>query len=90
MKRNITKRERNKPQERHMMHNATAHHPLIDARAAICPSQPAPPSSYTGHDALWYGIALWLVRVSCPGHAPSQLLVHLLSGRAWETEKSLT
>ena len=76
--------------KRRVMQNATAHHPLTDARAAICPSYPAPPSLYTGHDVLWYGIALWLVGVSCPGCAPSQLLVHLLAGRAWETEKSLT
>lgn len=34
---------------------------------------------------------LWIVPLaSCPGHAPSQLPVHLLSSRAWETEKSLT
>ena len=55
----------------------------------------APPSQllpylYTEHDVPWYGIPLWLVRVGCPGYAPSQLLVHLLAGRAWETEKSLS
>ena len=72
------------------MHNAIAHHPLTDARAAMRPSQPTPPYLYTGHDVPWYGIPLWLVRVSCPGYAPSQLLVHLLAGRAWETEKSLS
>ena len=71
------------------MHNAIAHHLLTDARAAIRPSWPTPPSLYTGHDVPWYGISLWLVQVSCPGYAPSQLLVHLLAGRAWETEKSL-
>lgn len=36
------------------------------------------------------GISLWPLRVSCPGHAPCQLLVHLLAGRAGDTEKSLT
>ena len=72
-----------------VMHNAIAHHLLTDARAAICPSQPTPPGLHTGHDVLWYGISLWLVQVSCPGYAPSQLLAHLLAGRAWETEKSL-
>ena len=77
------------PKKRQVMHNAIAHHTLTDARAAICPSWPTPPSLYTEHDVLWYGISLWLVQVSCPGYAPSQLLVHLLAGRARETEKSL-
>ena len=89
MKRKITKRERNKTQEKQVMHNAIAHHPLTDARAAIRPSRPTTPSLYTERDVLWYGISLWLVRVSCPGSAPSQLLAHLLANRAWETEKSL-
>ena len=90
MKSNITKREREtKPKKRQVMHNAIAHHPLTDVQAAIRPSWPTPPSLYTEHDVLWYGIPLWLVQVSCPGYAPSQLLAHLLAGRAWETEKSL-
>ena len=72
------------------MHNAIAHHLLTDAPAAIRPSWPTPPSLYTGHDVLWYGISPGLVRVSCPGPAPSQLLVHLPAARAWDTEKSLT
>ena len=89
MKRNITKKGGEGEEKNPVMHNAIAHHPLTDARAAIRPSQPTPPSLYTGHDVPWYGISLWLVRVSCPGHASSQLLAHLLAGRAWETEKSL-
>ena len=76
-----------------MMHDAIAHHPLTDApvssRAAIRASRPTPPCLYTGHDVPWYGIPLGLVQVSCIGRAPSQLLVPLLAGRAWETEKSL-
>ena len=88
MKRKITKKEMT-PKKRQVMHNAIAHHPLTDAQAAIRPSRPTPPCLYTGHDVPWYGIPLWLVWVSCPGHAPSQLLAHLLAGRAWETEKSL-
>ena len=72
------------------MHNAIAHHPLTHAPAAIRPSWPAPPGLYTGHEVPWYGISLWLARVSCPGHAPSQLLAHLRAGGAWETEESLT
>ena len=35
-------------------------------------------------------LAFWLVGVSCPACAPSQLLVHLLASRAWESENSLT
>ena len=70
--------------------HAVAHHPLTDARAAICLSRPTPPHLYTEHDVLWCGISLWLLRVSCPGYAPSQLLVHLLAGRAWEAEESVT
>ena len=89
MKRNITKKRGGEREKNPVMHNAVAHHPLTDARAAIRPSRPTPPSLYTGHDVPWYGILLWLVRVSCPGCAPSQLLAHLLAGRAWETEKSL-
>ena len=90
MKRNITKNRRGEKKEKKpVMHNAIAHHPLTDARAVIRPSWPTPPRLYTGHDVPWYGIPLWLVRVSCPGSAPSQLLIHLLAGRAWETEKSL-
>ena len=92
MKRNITTTTTKeiKPKKRQVMHNAIAHHPLTDARAAIRATRPTPPCLYTGHDVLWYGIPLWLVRVSCPGYAPSQLLAHLLAGRAWETEKCLT
>ena len=91
MKRNITKKEEEKKGKKiPVMHKAIAHHPLTDAQAVIRASRPTPPLLYTGHDVPWYGISLWLVRVSCPGYAPSQLLAHLLAGRAWETEKSLT
>ena len=61
----------------------------VSSRAAIRAAWPTPPCLYTGHDVPWYGIALWLVQVGCPGCAPSQLLAHLLAGRARETEKSL-
>ena len=73
------------------MHNRIAHHLLTGAQPVPelrCPLANFP-SLYTGHDIIWYGILLWPVWVSCPGYAPSQLLVHLLAGRAWETEKSL-
>ena len=61
----------------------------VSSRAAIRAALASPPCLYTGHDVPWYGIPLWLVQVSCPGSAPSQLLAHLLAGRAWETEKIL-
>lgn len=44
-------------------------------------------SFYTRHGVLWYGISLW--PVSCLSLALSQLLVHLLTGRAWGTGASL-
>ena len=58
-----------------VMHNA--HHPPTDAQPVPEQWPPAsfPPSLYTGHDVLWYGISLWPVWVSCPGCVPSQLLV---------------
>ena len=87
---NKTEREI-KPKKRQVMHNAIAHHPLTDIEQRSTPSGQRPPVYiHAEHDVLWYGVALWLVRVSCPGRAPSQLLVHLRAGRAWETEKSLT
>ena len=87
---NKKKKKRGKKGKKNpVMHNAVAHHPLTNAQATIHPTWPTPPCLYTGHDIPWYGIPLWLVRVSCPGYAPSQLLAHLLAGRAWETEKSL-
>ena len=58
--------------------------------AAIPAPQLTPPSLYIEHDVIWYGISLWPVWVSCPGYAPSQFPVHLLSSRAWEAKKSLT
>lgn len=63
-----------------------------------CPSNPC-----TGTGPSWstspfyivgmtfYGVGyfFWSVWISSPGHDPSQHLVHLLSGRAWDTQKSL-
>lgn len=61
------------------MHSAIAHHLLIDAQ--LIPEQwllaSFPPSLYIDHDAICYGISLWTVGVSCPGHVPSWLLVLL-------------
>lgn len=63
---------------------------LSPSLAEISPSHPPPPSSCAENDVFCYGMPLWPVGASCPGHAPSQLLVHLLSSRARETEKRLT
>ena len=43
MKRNITKKREIKPKKRQVMHNAIAHHPLTNARAAIAPPGQLPP-----------------------------------------------
>lgn len=62
----------------------------------ICCPMPQPTAPSDQHPPVYilgmkvYGLEpLWPVLVGCPGYAPS-LLVHLLSGRAWEPEKSLT
>ena len=59
------------------MHNAIAHHLLTDAQSVPeqWPLASFPPSLYTEHDIIWYGISLWPVGVSCPGCVLSQLLV---------------
>ena len=46
MKRSITKNRRGGEGKKPAMHNAIAHHPLTDARAAICPSWPTPQFIY--------------------------------------------
>lgn len=82
MKMEVTKIERNGSQEREVMHSAvTAHHPLTDAqpisKQQLAPPGQIPPSSFTEHDDLWYGISLLPVQASSPGHVSSQLLKHL-------------
>jgi len=59
---------------------------LSTGRPMPCPAlsssrgtQPAPTNLYAEHDMVWCGIAFWPGGVSCPGCAPSQLLVCLLS-----------
>lgn len=47
-----------------MMHNTITHRPLADAQAA--PEQQTPPCQtpltvIVQHDAIWYGVFLWLV-----------------------------
>jgi len=75
-----------------MMHNAVAHHPLNDAQPApssnLTPCPPIFPSLYIEHDIMWYGISFWSVRVSCPGCAPSKILVHLFIQQSMGSWKS--
>jgi len=59
-------------------------------RAAIAALQPTPPNLYTDHDVKWYGISLWPFWVNWLRYVPSQLPVHLLTGKAWEAKKTLT
>lgn len=40
------------------------------------PQDSFPYSLYAEHNALWYGISLWLSGVSCSGCDPSQLWEH--------------
>ena len=60
------------------MHNAIAHLQLTDAQPVPEQQPPAsfPPSSHAECDAIWSGISLWSVGVSCPGCVPSQDLAH--------------
>ena len=88
MKRKITKRERHKTQEKQVMQMKNiCSLPTYQCPAcyqAAAPPASFPPSLYTKHDVIWYGIPLWIVWVSCPGCVPSQLLVHsqpLLAGQ---------
>lgn len=50
-------------------------------QAMIGCSWSTPPHLYTIHDVQWHGTALWPVWITCPGHAPSQIPVELLSCR---------
>lgn len=70
-------------------------HDHCSAHASQCPAWPAaelarpsqlPPSLYTEHNAPCQRTFLWPLGVSYPGSAPSQTLMHLLGGRAGETE----
>jgi len=68
------------------MHNAVAHHPM-NGLEPVAEQQSLSlansPSLHAEHDAIWHGISLWPVGVSCPGCVPSQLPVH----RAAQQEK---
>lgn len=69
------------------MHNKIAHH--LSPGSDQCP----PASSLQFTHWVWHSGA-WNIplasRVSCAGHAPSWIVVLLLTGKAWETGKSLT
>lgn len=49
-------------------------------------SQPTHPSFIFQHDAMWFEIPLWPVRVSCPGCVLSQVLVPPVSSLAGQHE----
>ncbi|KFQ62245.1 Leucine-rich repeat and IQ domain-containing protein 1, partial [Pelecanus crispus] len=61
---------------------------IDSSRAAIAAPRPPPPSLYTEHDVIWYGIALWAVWINYSGCAPSQFLVRL--AEHGKLKKSLT
>ena len=67
---NKKRRGEKKKKKNPVMHNAIAHHPLTDAQTAIR----HPSSLYTERDVIWYGISLWLVRVSCSALLPPSFL----------------
>lgn len=75
--------ERNKTPEEQVMHSTVAHHSLTSAQP-VPEGKSAPGTTLPVyiHDILWYGIIFWLVWVSCHSPAPSQLFVHLPTGRA--------
>lgn len=79
-----------KPKKKQLMPNTVAHCLLTNAQPV--PEQQSAPSRKLSQfvywaccHMLWNISGLW---VSCPGHASSWLLVQLLTGRVWETEKS--
>ena len=55
------------------------HNDYLGRQNAVTPNVPPflllPPALCAEHDAIWSGISLWPVGVSCPGCVPSQLLV---------------
>lgn len=75
-----------------VMHSVIAHQPLIDVRPCphtlISPFWVTPPVYILG--ISFYSVeSFWLVCITCPSYASSQLFVYFLTGRAWDT-KSLT
>lgn len=75
----MKKREKNKPQENQVMHNAITSHPLTDVQPVPQQGLMAPgqflPSLCSECHVLGYGMSsLWPVWVNRPGHAPPRLL----------------
>lgn len=85
----IMKRERNETQEKPRDAQRNHSTPTDQHRSSDPPLPASSPHLYTEHVVLWYGVSLCLVWVSCPGYAPSHLLVHLRTGKTWEAENSL-
>lgn len=87
----LRKRERTETEDKQVITQDSAHQLLTDT----CPTAeqwlipPANRSLYAEHSIQWFRISLWPGQISCPGYAPSSLLVHLLAGTAWENGKSL-
>lgn len=71
-----------KTQGKQVLPNTSAHHPLPNARPIPEQSQLLPAKSVSLLDKK---LCVWNVplgSLGCPGHGPSQLLIHLLIGRA--------
>lgn len=81
------KKESNKSQEKQVLRNTVAHNQPICEQQSMAPGQHSPVYAL---GMILYGISLWPLQVSSPGQSPSCLLVHLLSGRVWDTEESST
>lgn len=89
----MKRRQRNETQEKTVMHSTITHQPLPTAQPITHSNHQLlgrSPSLYLGSDVLWCGKSLWPVQGTCPSSALSHFLEHLLAGRAWETEKTLT
>lgn len=87
----MQERERNKTQER-ILHKTIFHHLLTNAQLVpeqqlTHPNQLLKFIYWAWHPMAW--ISLWPVQTGSPGYDSSQLLVHLLTGKAWETTKLL-
>ncbi|KAK4829515.1 hypothetical protein QYF61_005154 [Mycteria americana] len=52
-------------------------------RRSVTACEPPCPALYAEHDAIWYGMSLWSVGVSCPSCVPSQPLVPPQPARWW-------
>lgn len=79
-------------QEEQVMHNSCCSPTNQPTNSQLIPKQQSAPRSPTlpaEHNILWYWISLWPVHVTCTDNGPAHLCVPLLSGGAWQTQKSL-